>query len=678
MLLIDEMLENHEISTDHPRSGSGDRLTAWLLWEIAEGTASAIGHDFFNSLVRHSATALGVRAAFVTECADLVNLRVRELASFKDGRFEVPEEYDVTGAPCESVMEGRECFYPRQVEQLFPKEQGTGMESYIGLPLVDSSSHVIGHLVVWDGQPMGEHAPSLSVLRIFASRAAAELERQRTERSLQDSDARYRLLFEGNPMPVLVCDALTLGVIAVNEAAMVHYGHTKAAFETMRLHDLVQGGKAPLEARQHILNDGRTIEVEVSRHTLKFGGRESHLLLVNDVTERKKIEAERAQQYLLLEQRVKVRTREIERRRQVAESLRDVLGVLNSSQGLEQILASIVAQAGRLLGTDAGAIYGLPATNELVVQGAQGFDPNQLKPIDTWPLSSLLEQMRQTGRAVALPDVDVSSVTRFRALLAAPLMVKNEVQGCLVLFSLEPRGFFDEELELAATFGTHAALALENARLREDAGRMAVMEERERLSRELHDSVTQSLYSLTLFAETGRRYASAGDLERARDHLVLLGNTAQQTLKEMRLMVHGLRPSALEFDGLIGALRRRLDAVEERAGVMTRLLSPNMLELPAMLEDALFLVAQEALNNSLRHAKASNVTVRLETQGGSVTLEVEDDGCGCDLAAAHKAGGIGLIAMRERAQKLGAHFEVQSEPGSGTRVRLRTSIVARA
>ena len=636
-----------------------------MLRQIAEGTASTVGQDFFSSLVQHVAQALNVYIAFVTECTDGSNTRARELASWEGQGFIKLTEYDVSGLPCERVMEGQICFIP-QMAAHYPSEYARGIESYIGLPLLDSSNRVIGHLVVEDNKPMGEEAPGLWVLKIFASRAAAELERQRTERDLRASEERYRMLFEDNPLPVLVCYAQTLGFIAVNRAAIKHYGYSRAEFEAMHLSD-VAGSQHPLEARQHSLKDGSKIEVEVSSHGLNLAKHQALLLLINDVTERKKIELERNQQFQLLEQRVKIRTREIERRQQVASSLKDVLEVLNSHQSLPEILHSIVLQTGRLLRTDAAMVCGLNPESSMTIEAIQGFDMQPEFISSAW-FTALLDRAKQTPQPVTVSDLSESNLN-FRAVLLVPLIVKHQVQGFLNLFYLEPRDFYAEDINLATTFGDHIALALENARLRQAAGRMAVMEERERLSRELHDSVTQSLYSLTLFAETGRRHAQKGNLSEAHDHLRLLGETAQQTLKEMRLMVHQLRPSALEFEGLIGALHRRLDAVEERAGIMTRLLAPKTLELNATLEDALFLIAQEALNNALRHAKASNVVVRIETTQG-IALEVEDDGCGCDLEQVRQGGGIGLIAMRERAEKLGATLEIHSTPGVGTRVRV--------
>jgi signal transduction histidine kinase len=196
------------------------------------------------------------------------------------------------------------------------------------------------------------------------------------------------------------------------------------------------------------------------------------------------------------------------------------------------------------------------------------------------------------------------------------------------------------------------------------------MEERARLARELHDSVTQSLYSLTLLAEAGRELASSGEVQRAGHHIARVGEIAQQALKEMRLMLHELRPPLLEEEGLIGALRQRLEAVEGRVGIDARVLAEEWIELPPSVEDGLYRIAQEALNNTLKHAQARSVWVRLRSRQEHVELEVADDGVGFDPATVIDGGGMGLASMRERAHKLGGTLTVSSSPGSGTRVKV--------
>ena len=165
--------------------------------------------------------------------------------------------------------------------------------------------------------------------------------------------------------------------------------------------------------------------------------------------------------------------------------------------------------------------------------------------------------------------------------------------------------------------------------------------------------------------------AAAGDMEGAQAYFSDLEGIGLQALKEMRLLVYELRPSALEKEGLVGALQQRLDAVEGRANVEARLLVEGTIDLPAAIEAALYGIAQEALNNTLKHASATAVTVRLRPgDGGQVALEIADDGCGFDPQAVGSQGGMGLASMRERADLVGARLEVISAPGQGTTVKV--------
>jgi signal transduction histidine kinase len=149
---------------------------------------------------------------------------------------------------------------------------------------------------------------------------------------------------------------------------------------------------------------------------------------------------------------------------------------------------------------------------------------------------------------------------------------------------------------------------------------------------------------------------------------------AQQALKEMRLLVYQLRPPALEHDGLIGALQHRLDAVEERAGVKARLLADKMLELPGPVEEALYHITQEALNNALKHASATSVLVQIRAPDHRVELEITDDGVGFEPEAVMGKGGLGLVSMRERAEQLGGELTLLSAVGKGTKVKVTVEI----
>jgi signal transduction histidine kinase/ligand-binding sensor domain-containing protein len=211
--------------------------------------------------------------------------------------------------------------------------------------------------------------------------------------------------------------------------------------------------------------------------------------------------------------------------------------------------------------------------------------------------------------------------------------------------------------------------------LRQSEMEQAIAAERNRLARDLHDSVTQSLYSLTLLAEAGQRMlaANSGAPELAGNQ-ARLGDIAQQALQEMRLLVYELRPLALESEGLVGALEQRLETVERRAGVQAVVSVQGEIELASDVEEELYRIAQEALNNALKHAKASRVELSIRAAEGAVTLRVSDDGRGFDPASAGEHGGLGLVGMRERADRIGAQLELQSAPGEGTTMTIHCCV----
>jgi len=196
--------------------------------------------------------------------------------------------------------------------------------------------------------------------------------------------------------------------------------------------------------------------------------------------------------------------------------------------------------------------------------------------------------------------------------------------------------------------------------------------ERQRLARELHDSVTQSLYSVTMYAEAAARLMPAGH-EAAAEHLRDARDTAQEALREMRLLIYQLRPPVLEKGGLAVALQVRLDAVERRGGIHAELTVEGEDRLPPAVQTELHQIAQEALNNALKHAHARQVQVILHFGDAVTQLQIQDDGVGFDLAAAQAGGGLGLPGMAERAQKIGGRLDIESAPGRGTRVVVEVS-----
>ena len=166
------------------------------------------------------------------------------------------------------------------------------------------------------------------------------------------------------------------------------------------------------------------------------------------------------------------------------------------------------------------------------------------------------------------------------------------------------------------------------------------------------------------------RLAESGDLESAKHYLSRVSEVIHQALKDMRLLVFQMRPPELDTEGLVGALQRRLDAVEKRAGIEARLISDELPTLPDDVVDGLYGIAQEALNNVLKHAEADAVSVTIRSGGASVNFEVVDDGRGFDIEAAHEGGGMGLKNMQERAAQLSGELTIDTAPGQGTKLKV--------
>jgi len=226
----------------------------------------------------------------------------------------------------------------------------------------------------------------------------------------------------------------------------------------------------------------------------------------------------------------------------------------------------------------------------------------------------------------------------------------------------------DELSEFAGRLNNMAQQLQDLLRRRQE---MAVSEERTRLARELHDSVTQLLYSVTLYAEAAGELLSSGDTETAARHLRELQESAQEALREMRLLIFELHRPTLEQGGLAAALQARLDAVETRGGLQAEMALAGSEKLPIPVQEELFNIAQEALNNILKHAHAGRVRLHLHDEEGGSVLEISDDGVGFEVASGEQSGGFGISGMKERARKIGGTLEIESAPGMGTKVTVR-------
>jgi signal transduction histidine kinase len=258
-----------------------------------------------------------------------------------------------------------------------------------------------------------------------------------------------------------------------------------------------------------------------------------------------------------------------------------------------------------------------------------------------------------------------------RSFLGVPIVAPTGVIGAFYLTEkIGAADFGDEDEELIRLLAAHAAIAIANARLHEQTRELSIVAERNRLALDLHDSVAQKLFGLLLTAEAARTLLER-DPVAARDQVAKLRDLAQESLDELRSLVFELRPADLERDGLCGALRKHVELVRRLGQHEIELVTPQGIPADAERDRELLRIAQEALQNALKHAQAQRVAVRLRTDDGLLTLEIEDDGVGFDPgAASSRSRSLGLTSMEERARRLGGRLVIRSSPGAGTTVSL--------
>jgi signal transduction histidine kinase len=364
------------------------------------------------------------------------------------------------------------------------------------------------------------------------------------------------------------------------------------------------------------------------------------------------------------------------------------VSVLDSDRPLSELLLDIVVQARQFLGSDGARLFRLEAADGLLsTQATVGLTPfgdaDAPLPLESGPIGQALTARRAVAATdLGAPAGDASagdasagvelggggrSHTRSgcRACLAVPLVVRDDVYGVIALYYRKVTTFDDNEVGLAASFGDQAALAIENARLREQMERSAVAAERSRLARELHDSVTQSLFAASLTAEALLHEPDPASA-RARQSLRDVQRLTRGALAEMRTLLLEMRPGALAQSSLDDLLAHVVQAAEARTRTSIALtVGDDLRPLPADVTIALYRIAQEATNNMVRHAHARRAWVTLTHSDEAVALTVGDDGQGFDRASVG-AEQLGLRIMRERAEAVGARLEIAGEVGGGT------------
>jgi signal transduction histidine kinase len=383
---------------------------------------------------------------------------------------------------------------------------------------------------------------------------------------------------------------------------------------------------------------------------------------------------------------------EAEGRQQMAESLRVLLTILNSNRSLDENLDYIVSHvSSRLFDCQAMVIFSLQAKDgTFKIQAAHGLPTNILSATHLLPEYESIKQAVSTGHPISVsnatsmfsnetnPTSDSTEsallsqlMTIYQAWLAVPLFVKGSAYGVILMYYCQPREFTREEVGLALVFSDQVALAIENARLRMKAEQAAVVAERNRLARELHDAVSQTLFSTCLIADVLPRLWER-DQAAARESLQELRQLTRGAQAEMRALLFELRPAAFDEARLGDLLKQLTQGIASRTRIPITLAVDNEQVLPPDVKVAFYRIAQEALNNVAKYAEPKQVTVSFHGRAEQVKLTIYDDGCGFNPGY-NTPGHLGLRIMRERATAINATMELKSKPGCGTQIEVTWS-----
>ena len=357
-------------------------------------------------------------------------------------------------------------------------------------------------------------------------------------------------------------------------------------------------------------------------------------------------------------------------------ALSDVVLALASEHEVEPVLQRLVHSARELAGARYAAL-GIPdGEGRFSSFITSGMSDELIAAMGPLPRThGMLGAMLESPQPHRTDDITADP--RFRGwwprahpsmhtFLGVPIVSKDEVIGALYLTEKDD-GFSTDDEKLISLLAAHAAIAIENARLHERSRELSIVEERNRLARELHDNVTQRLFGVALAAESASTL-----LERDRDaaaaEMARVGELARAAMEELRAVVFELRPGSLEAEGLATVLRKHVDVLRRVSGRRIELRVGEVPRLEPGPATQVLRIAQEALGNALRHAEASRIDVRLDSSADRLMLRVTDDGCGFDPSAV-RGQRLGLTSMEERATELGGALTVESS-AQGTTVRL--------
>ncbi len=516
-------------------------------------------------------------------------------------------------------------------------------------------------------------------------------EQVQAEEQVREKEEQYRNIFEAASDALFIQNLEDAQIVEVNPAACKIFGYTYdeliGLYPRHLVHsdtyasfngylDTIQRGGQFLTQAIGLRKDGTAFHLEVRGTPFMYKGKLHSLTVVRDITEQ-------VQAYELLEQRVQERTRELT-------TLLDTSHNVASYIELKPLLATVLDQL-RMIADYTGSSFSILEGEELVLVENRGPVPLDQALQLCIPIKRMGIIWEKFGNhePVIIPDVRDNSplAQAFRTMMdkhlkatfsyihswmAVPLAHKEQIIGMLTLSSSEPNYYTPRHASLALAIANQAAVALANARLYERAQELAALEERQRLARELHDSVSQALYGITLGTHTARTLLQR-DPSKVAEPLDYVLSQAEAALTEMRALIFELRPESLETEGLVAAMSRQAAALNARHEIVVTAELCDEPDLSLKAKEELYRVVQEALHNTVKHARAKKVSVCMHQDTDGLLLEVRDDGVGFDTSRSFP-GHLGLHSMRERISRLGGTLSIESTPGHGTCIRTQLPI----
>jgi len=382
-----------------------------------------------------------------------------------------------------------------------------------------------------------------------------------------------------------------------------------------------------------------------------------------------------------LEQRVEERTLELT---MLLNTSRSIASTLELEELLRQILDKLLP----VVDYTGGAILILE-DGSFAIWAYQGLFPQELIRNSNYPSDNIIgHRLIEEQQPVLIPDVASDSpyalalrqavgltetqIESIRSWMGVPLIAKKRVIGMLALHHREPGIYGQQTANLTMAFASHVAVAIENAQLLKQARRLAALQERQRLARELHDSVSQALYGISLGSHTAHKLLDQTQIEgeakaALKEPLDYILSLSEGGLAEMRALIFELRPESLESEGLVAALAKQAIALQTRhhIAVKTHFSEEPAASLPT--KEVLYRVSQEALNNAVKHASASEIVVSLSDEDNHLVLEISDNGRGFDPNGDF-TGHLGLRSMRERLEQVGGTINITSTSCRGTQI----------